>query len=155
MNWVNLLVAISNVFVIPFSSGTSFEIRTVMYLTALFSGIYHLSETKYGLQGFTPLNRYSASLIQIDRFFAIFSFMLVAVECYTKPTVITKRFLHVLILGILCLLISERDIAFRFITKRYVIPALFKPTKIDFCITHSLWHLCAFYSMGLVFRIHR
>lgn len=127
---LNIIVGYSNFVALLFAR----KINTWVLFSMFASFIYHLSETKHGLPGLSELNKYSSELLNIDRFFAVTSVIHVFSKLVRNP----KRkntFYFIGIIGVICLLYSEKDYFFAEIS------------KIEYLITHCVWHFCAFYCL--------
>jgi hypothetical protein len=131
--FVNCVVALSNLVGIALSWDLSFGKRCIVYAPMIASFIYHLSETKHGLVGLYPLNKYSLQLLWIDRFFAFASGAVILYRLFNGKHSLSNGFLSLLAMGSISLFISEKDLIF----PGYV-------SKTEFMISHSFWHYCAF-----------
>lgn len=126
---VNILVAYSNFPALAFAEYNHYALFPIIA-----SFLYHLSETNHSLQGIPILNEYSSELLIIDRFFACVSITYVLLKL-TRNYKIGCKFYAAATLGLVCLLYSE---------KTYI---NLKISKLEYLITHSTWHLCAFYCL--------
>lgn len=97
------------------------------------SFIYHLAETKYGLDGLSYLNQYANILLNIDRFFAVLSAIYILKKLINNYEQ-SLKFYFIGIIGIIVLLYSEKDYFFS------------KIDETEYLITHCIWHFAAFYS---------
>lgn len=126
--FINLLVALSNLIVIPFifTMTNKYDIM-FMVLPATFSLLYHLGETKHYLYGIEPFNKYSWALLQFDRLMAAISglYFLFHVQ------ILDRTLIYCAFVGFTSLVISER----------------IHYTPEWFAFFHIIWHLCAFYMM--------
>ena len=129
----NYIVACSNLIAIPLAEYLKPGQRIIIYLPMFASYIYHLSETKHGLPGISPLNQYTNVLLNIDRFFAIKSVLYVMRTIYYKPRIIDKAFVLAGLLGTISLMYSERDV--------YTTMEVGN----EFIVYHCIWHVCAYY----------
>lgn len=153
---INILVALSNLVTLPLIYNNSSPFKYFMIFPMLASFFYHLGETKHGLPGVYPLNRYDKRLLNVDRFFAVASGLAVIGSIFTHPEFLTTKFLIIGILGLtsvaLSLLYSERDYLQNILIK-YELP--YKWTNVspfEFFISHSIWHFAAFYCLDLSIR---
>jgi hypothetical protein len=130
--YINIIISFLNFIGLYFSNSV------LMYFPIFASFLYHLAEIKHTLPGIYPLNKYSNFLLNIDRFFAIIGFLMV----------LNKIDLKLGIFGILCLMISERDVIYTNLTGNYL--DTFKVTYFDFLIFHCIWHIVAYYILASV-----
>ena len=72
--YANIIVALSNFSALYFCKNRTSLKSLIVYVPMIASLIYHLAETKHGLIGLYPLNKYASHLLNIDRAFAIASF---------------------------------------------------------------------------------
>jgi hypothetical protein len=132
---VNILVALSNFIGFYFSN-------SILICFPIFASfLYHLAEIKHELPGIYPLNKYSGILLNIDRLFAIIGFLIVLKN-------FDKINLKLGIFGLLCLMISERDVIYTNLTGNYL--KMFKVSHFDFLIFHCIWHVVAYYILASV-----
>ena len=138
---INYIVASTNLialyYVLYYKMNMYQIIQIILPVCASF--IYHLSETKRGLVGLYPINKYSELLLYIDRFFAILSF----ITCLYKVrnnNIDKQLYLTYGIIGLSALIISERDIIYDNINLYHN----FIVNKYEFLCFHSLWHIIAF-----------
>lgn len=142
--WVNLIVACSNFVGLYFASNNFGKHLPYILPPALASFLYHLAERKHELTGFPYIKNYDKDLIWLDRFFAFLSIFHVA-----KLAKWNDFPLRIGTIGILSLAISERDILSMFL--KLILPInQYRVTKFDFMITHTTWHVCAFYVLWYV-----
>ena len=128
----NIIVALSNFIVFFFINNKK---RNNFFLFPMMASfVYHLAETKHNLPGIIYLNKYSLLLLNIDRFFAILSGLYVLSNILKTPKQ-TINFYFIGIIGVICLLYSEKD---------YFFPNI---NEIEYIITHSIWHFSAFYCL--------
>jgi hypothetical protein len=138
LHYINIIVALSNLIGL---FGFKFDVYGFVLLYAISASfIYHLSETKHGLPGIYPLNRYSNEFLNLDRFGAFFA-IFTAITCGR----ITPTVLNYGLVGIITLAISERDI----IAEIYGYTV--SVSYLDFAISHCLWHALAYYCYWLCF----
>lgn len=156
MKLINQIVASSNLIALWFMYKYNCLDNTYIYFPMLASILYHLSETKHNLPGIYPFNLYTHQLLQLDRVFAVLSFIKCALTIYHNPEIIMINNYHLLILSIIafiCLMYSERDIIYTNVqyicnknkTKNKNNNLLFKVHKMEFAITHCIWHVLAYY----------
>lgn len=144
MTLINVIVACSNLVAIPLNYGITTE---YIYLPMLASFFYHLAETKHGLPGIYPLNIYAHQLLQVDRLFAVLSFLFVAYSMYV--TTMSYSFLIHGIIGLLALVYSERDVIYENIFgKQKPVPSYLTLSHVEFMVSHVVWHYCAFYCLA-------
>lgn len=137
--WINLIVALSNIFgVIPalYMLNKQLWISILFFNMTLASVLMHLSETKHGLPGIYPFNKYSGFFLNLDRVMAIGSalimiFLVVYYEVYNVCI-----FGYVMV-GVLLGWYSERVCE----------------SKIMFMVSHGLWHMIAFTSSYYVLSL--
>lgn len=148
--YVNIIVALSNIvgfyYIINYDLNNFKKIAIIMPLCA--SIIYHLSETKHNLPGIFPLNKHSNILLNIDRFFAIISFIIALCNIIKLSPLNKKKYLIFGIIGLLCLSISERDIIY----KNLNIYSNFTVNIYEFLFFHSIWHFIAFTLLAKIIK---
>jgi hypothetical protein len=145
MSIVNYIVAASNLLAIPFANRISNSSKYLLYAAASASTIYHLAETKHSLVGVYPFNKYSNVLLNVDRIFAILSFLYVLQRIYKKPKLLTRNMLIIGSIGVMCMWFSERDqIQHLFNEPKWYLYV----SKMDFMISHIIWHVSAFAVMS-------
>jgi len=98
----------------------------------LASIIYHLSETKHGMNS-VCLKKYSNITLKFDRFFAVFS-MCIFLWKYKQR--INKQIIYIGSVGLIALGLSE---------SQHIISLPLRVEKILYLITHPIWHICAFH----------
>ena len=129
----NIIVSLSNL-----SGFYFFNFSLDFYIFPMLASIlYHLSETKHNLPGIYPFNNYTFYLLQLDRIFAVISFLLI----------MNKLNFHIFILGIigfLFLFLSEQDTILNKIGFNIELNVWI------FTITHCLWHIIAFYCLSKI-----
>lgn len=132
----NIIIAVSNLVLLLLIGNNHSKYKYLSLLPMMASFIYHLAETKHNLPGIYPLNQYHNLLLNIDRFFAVGSGLLIINIIYSKPNILNTKILSIGILGFLSLINSERD--------NIGIPI----SKLEFTITHCIWHFAAFYGLN-------
>ena len=141
----NLIVAFSNliglyyVYDVPPGENNKYFILFPM----LASFFYHLAETKHQLPGIYPFNLYTKELLWCDRFFAVVSAVIVFYKMSYQT--MSYTFWIVGIVGLFCLLFSEIDVVRAKVKSREPIVS-----KINFVISHCIWHFSAFRSLAIV-----
>jgi len=142
---INLIVGSTNLvglyYILCYKTNLHQSLQIIFPMCA--SILYHLADTNHGLDGLYPLNIYSNQLLFVDRFFAIIS----GITClyklaYIKNPTQTNVFTYGLVglVGLVCLIISERD----------MVSQGFTVGKYEFLFFHSLWHIIAFNILCLI-----
>jgi hypothetical protein len=165
MTSTNILIASSNLIVVPLI----YQSRTAgsywLLMPAIVSFLYHLAETRHRLPGIYPINRYESFLIKLDRLFAFGSALYIIYHLLYNPSEIMlssrKSLLFRGLFGLLLLEISERDILYLFLyrslkslargisteiskVKDHPLPPQYKVGQLDFLVSHIGWHMIAF-----------
>lgn len=141
-HFANIIMCCSHIFVLPALISTINK-RDVgefglLLLTSTASFLMHLSETKHGLRGIPPFNRYSHMFLNLDRFFAIISTVFVFFKLY--PYLQTHPW--ILLTG-LC-----------GVTLNFISENVCKNNIPGFIIAHLLWHLIAFSMLYVSVNTH-
>lgn len=143
--YVNWFVASTNLLTIPFARQITNSSKYLLYSAGIVSAIYHLAETKHSLFGVYPFNKYSNILLNIDRLVAIISFGCVMRKAYINPNVLSPTIITTGLFGVGCMLWSERDqMQCMFKQPKWYL----RVNKVDFMISHTIWHCTAFYVMA-------
>src|SRR5258708_22801849 len=134
---VNILVAYSSLLPILYIK----DMNPIILVPMTASFVYHLSETKHNLPGIEFLRDYSSILLNIDRIFAVISFLYGLVNLFKDPK---RQYIFYIIgfIGIFSLLYSEKD---------YILGSSVQIgpiTHTEFLISHSILHLCAFWCLS-------
>ena len=150
MLWINFIVALTNLtglYYIVYKKLTMIQIL-IISCPMCASLIYHLAETKHNLLGLYPINKYSSQLLWIDRFFAVCSVCIVLLYLIKNHNNLNQIVKNIIIgiLGLLCLLISERDIIY----KKMDIYHDYVMNQYEYLFFHSLWHIFAFVLLGSI-----
>jgi hypothetical protein len=151
--FINIFVALTNLVGCTYIKKHTPMSKTIFILFPMIASVvYHLAETKHGLEGIYPLNQYADQLLIVDRIGAFFAGLFVLVVLVVLTVLKKKRhyqffFESILMLGfiaIVCLGMSEIDVGFKIlgIYDGFVI------NKWQFLFFHSLWHLLAFTILG-------
>lgn len=142
--WENLFVTLSNLYslraIYAGFKQKKYLAVTVLSCTTLASIIYHLSETKHGINS-AWLKDYSALTLNIDRFFALCSTGLLLRQYKNKMK--TKNVIFYGSLGLLAMMLSECQ---------HVISLPLPLEKNLYLITHPIWHICAFHVAYLLIK---
>lgn len=148
--FANVIVSLSNIIgfycIIIYKLNGLKKLLVVMPVFA--SIIYHLSETKHNLPGIYPLNKYSNILLNIDRFFAVISFIVTLYNIIKLPLYKQIKYLTIGIMALLCLIISERDVIY----KNLNIYSDFTINQYEFILFHSIWHFMAFTLLAKIIK---
>ena len=135
----NIVVAMSNLYFLYLARNDN--IHYILFFPMMASFIYHLAETKHGLQGLPIINKYSDELLFVDRIGAFFAaiYILQQIELYT---------IFLLIIGLIFLIHSEMDNIISYtkckITKYNIYQINPHLTPIEYIVSHCLWHVFAF-----------
>jgi hypothetical protein len=135
--YINIIVALSNL-----SGFIDFHLNFygfVLLFAMSASFIYHLSETKHGLPGITPLNQYADKLLMLDRFGVMIAIFTAAAFGQISRVVIESS-----LVGLAALAFSERDVIGDFIG--YPMPVY----NMEFLFFHCVWHIIAYRCYGVM-----
>lgn len=141
--FINFFVTSSNMYgLVPIYYASNNIYRTWISGIVLSSSLMHISETKHGLPGVYPFNKYSKQFLWLDRFMAYTPMMYVGyLMLYKKEFMLLMMLLNkYMIIGTTCLLISER---------------VGTKHKYLFAILHSIWHICAYHTISLFFTYYK
>lgn len=137
---VNLIMALSNLAVLPvWKHGLDLG-RYVAVMAASGSFLMHWAETKHGLPGLPPFNQHSYLWLNVDRATALFAFLFFSADLLVRywsglhHTVPWGKLYILAILGGASLIISE-------------FPGF---PLVVFGVFHLCWHFSAFYMMYLI-----
>lgn len=150
---INLIVAATNLILILLVKNIDSFYKNLLYLPMIASVLYHLGETKHGLKGIYPFNKFTQQLLFFDRLCAYVSFVFILKSIFDFPgLLLQKNFLLVGIFGLLNLVISERDTIYKTLINEQDLKKFFKVGEIEFVIFHSAWHISAFYCLVFSFK---
>jgi hypothetical protein len=128
--YVNLFMAASNLpGLLILYQPMRIEYKALSVCTIISSFLMHISETKHGLVGIYPFNKYSWHFLQLDRIFAIFSVIVVLCILYERWNKTSTKLILFGCVGLFLNMLSEN---------------LFRDNITGFVVTHSLWHWIAY-----------
>lgn len=145
--FINIFVALTNLIGYTYIKKHTPISKTIFILFPMIASVvYHLAETKHGLEGIYPLNHYADQLLVVDRIGAFFAGLIVFTVLKNKGyhSEFFKRTLTLGFIALICLGMSEIDVGFKILR----IYDGFVINKWQFLIFHSLWHLLAFMILG-------
>lgn len=134
----NMLIALSNLSLILFVKE---DLNPGWYAPMIASLLYHLAEKKPGITGVPYLRDYDIELLIADRFmvvFALYSIIRAMKNMRMKMVVIG-------LFGFSALFYSDKKLIYEFFGNTEYVPPLH---PLLYTISHSIWHLCAFYIYG-------
>jgi len=141
---INYLVTWSNIYAIPLllyvtiSPIINWQLFTLAWLAVLASVLMHLSETKHGLPGVYPFNKFSNEFLWFDRIMAITSSVYLANILYNNWFYVSKFYIIYPIVGLMFNGVSELA------DKGSLSSPNSGKRKYVFAITHSIWHYFAY-----------
>ena len=132
---VNIVVALSNLYgLILFIGETTLSMKLLSVAMIATSTLMHLSETKHGLPGVKPYNKYSTLFLWLDRIMAIICISVVTYFIYYNglPSMMV---IILATIGVIACFISEV-----ILTNQWGL----------FVVYHITWHIAAYTTMFCV-----
>lgn len=144
----NIITAFTNLIGLYYCYQNKSIYRWMFPLPVLASFFYHLSETKHGLPGIKPFNKYSNKLLMLDRFFAVTTILASMILIWKKPRIMNLKLIINMNIGLVACILSERDFFNNVIKEKW--RKWLRVSKIEFVILHNIWHIMAFNCLNTI-----
>lgn len=135
----NLFVTVTNLYGLrainlAFKQNQFLE-ASVLSCACIASIVYHLSETKHGMNSLCLKNKTNITL-NIDRFFALMSVAVFGLKYYNMIQNNDQQIIKYGVIGLTTLILSE---------SQHIISLPRRIEKSLYLITHPIWHITAFH----------